>query len=84
SSPIASFQILAQVATLEQLYEDKMACLTGREKPKDLFDLWYLSQKLSQPMPPVKSRLPVKRIRQELRKYLPRSFWKVIEELHVP
>lgn len=83
SSPSAPFQVLAQVATLEQLYEDKRACLTGREKPQDLFDLWYLSQKLSKTMPPVMSPLPAKRIRQELRKYLPRSYWRVIEELHV-
>ena len=39
SSPATVIQVMGQVATLEQLYKDKLACLKGRAKPKDLFDL---------------------------------------------
>jgi predicted nucleotidyltransferase component of viral defense system len=72
---------LGLVATLEQLYEDKLSCLKDRAKPKDLFDLWYISQKLSRPYIPEKSPLRKTEIVRELRKYLPKNFWPAIEKL---
>jgi predicted nucleotidyltransferase component of viral defense system len=44
-SSVTTVQVLGQVGTLEQIYQDKLACLRGRAKAKDLFDLWYISQK---------------------------------------
>jgi predicted nucleotidyltransferase component of viral defense system len=80
-SPTTAIQVLGQVATLEQIYKDKLACLEGRTKPKDLFDLWYASQKLNIPYAPTKKNLKRKEIIQELRKYLPTDFWQAIEGL---
>jgi predicted nucleotidyltransferase component of viral defense system len=81
TSPVTTVMTLGQVATLEQLYEDKLSCLKGRAKPKDLFDLWYISQKLSRPYSPGKSPIRKTEIVRELRKYLPKNFWPAIEEL---
>jgi predicted nucleotidyltransferase component of viral defense system len=81
TSPVTTVVALGQIATLEQLYKDKLSCLQDRAKPKDLFDLWYISQKLSRPYSPGKSPLRKTEIVRELRKYLPKNFWPAIEEL---
>ena len=52
SSPVSTVQVLGRVGVLEQIYQDKISCLKDRAKPKDLFDLWYISQKLKVPYPP--------------------------------
>ena len=80
SSPVAVIQVMGQVATLEQIYKDKLACLKERAKPKDFFDLWYISQKLNIPYTPKKFSSKKEFVR-DLRKYLPQDFWPVIESL---
>ena len=80
SSPASIIQILGQVATLNQLYKDKLSCLKGRGKPKDFFDLWYICEKLKIPYAP--KRLSSKKdFVRDLRKYLPRDFWSIVEDL---
>jgi predicted nucleotidyltransferase component of viral defense system len=80
SSPATVIQVMGQVATLEQIYKDKLACLEGRAKPKDLFDLWYVSEKLKIPYTPKKISSKKEFVR-DLRKYLPKDFWPAIERL---
>lgn len=81
TSPTTPLQVLGNVATLEQLYRDKLSCLEGRSAPKDLFDAWYVSQKLKIPYQPPEIDLPRKTMVRELRKYLPTDYHAVIEEL---
>lgn len=81
SSPSTVIQVIGQVATLEQIYRDKLACLKGRAKPKDLFDLWYVSEKLKIPYTPKKISSKKKEVVRDLRKYLPKDFWPAIEGL---
>jgi len=81
NSPVTVVQVLGQVSTLEQLYQDKLSCLKGRAKPKDLFDLWYVSEKLGLPFAPPKVSLKKRDLTRELRKYLPRDYWPAIEGL---
>jgi len=81
SSPTTVIQVMGQMATLEQIYKDKLACLKGRAKPKDLFDLWYISQKLNIPYTPHKFSLNKREVVRNLRKYLPSDFWPAIEGL---
>jgi len=81
SSPSTVIQVIGQVATLEQIYRDKLACLKGRAKPKDLFDLWYVSEKLKIPYTPKKISLKKKEVVRDLCKYLPKDFWPAIEGL---
>jgi predicted nucleotidyltransferase component of viral defense system len=80
NSPATVIQVMGQVATLEQIYKDKLSCLKGRAKPKDLFDLWYISEKLKIPYTPKKFSSKKEFIR-DLRKYLPKDFWPAIEGL---
>jgi len=81
SSPASALQFLGRVSTLEQLYKDKRMCVKERAKPKDVFDLWYISQKLNKTYKPETVAIPKKEIVRELRKYLPKDFWPAIEKL---
>jgi predicted nucleotidyltransferase component of viral defense system len=81
SSSVSAIQCLGRVATLEQLYKDKLTCVKDRAKPKDIFDLWYICQKLKKQYKPQIVTLPKKELIRELRKYLPKDFWPVIDKL---
>ena len=81
TTPISTVQFLGRVATLEQLYKDKLACIKGRAKPKDIFDLWYISQKLNKVYRPETILIPKRELVRELRRYLPKDFWPVIDKL---
>lgn len=81
SSPVSTVQCLGRVATLAQLYKDKLACLKDRAKSKDVFDMWYICQKLRRPYEPQDISTPAKELVRDLRKYLPKDFWPVIDKL---
>lgn len=48
-SPFNNVEVVAKVFTLEAILKDKMEILTteARRQPRDLFDAWYISQKLN-------------------------------------
>jgi predicted nucleotidyltransferase component of viral defense system len=81
SSPVSTVQALGQVGVLEQIYRDKVSCLKDRAKPKDLFDFWYISQKLKILYTPPSTTLKKKDLIRDLRKYLPKDFWPAVQEL---
>ncbi len=81
SSPISTVQCLGRVATLEQLYKDKLTCLKDRAKPKDVFDMWYICQKLKKVYEPGTISIPKRELVRDLRKYLPKDFWPIIDRL---
>jgi len=80
TSPVTPVSVLARVATLERLWGDKEAALANRRQPRDLYDLWFIAQKLRREFAPDLRGLDRRVIRRELRKYLPRSHWQVIEQ----
>jgi predicted nucleotidyltransferase component of viral defense system len=80
TSPVTPLSVLAQVATLERMWTDKEAALSARHEPRDLYDLWFIAQKLRRPFTPDLSGLDRQALRRELRKYLPMSQWEVIEQ----
>jgi len=80
TSPVTPVSVLAQVATLERMWADKQTALATRHQPRDLYDLWFIAQKLRCPFTPDLSSFNRKAIRRDLRKYLPRSHWQVIEQ----
>ncbi|MDI6766486.1 MAG: nucleotidyl transferase AbiEii/AbiGii toxin family protein [Bacteroidota bacterium] len=81
SSPASNLQVLLPVAGLESIWNDKIAALCNRKEPRDLFDLWYLSQKLIRPLPDDLPKLPGRRLRLVLGKYLPANYLRLIDEL---
>lgn len=81
SSETTSFEVLLKTFSLEQLLREKKRVLEERGEPRDLFDLWYLGQKLKRPLdlPPLKIKKG--QLKRELRKFLPRDYWPAVEEL---
>jgi predicted nucleotidyltransferase component of viral defense system len=80
TSPTSVIQVMGQVASLEQIYKDKLTCLKGRAKPKDFFDLWHISEKLKIPYT-LREIASKKDFIRDLRKYLPKDFWPAVEGL---
>lgn len=48
-SPTVNFQVLFLVLNLETIKTLKTKTLKERKEPRDLFDLWFVSQKLKIP-----------------------------------
>ena len=80
TSPVTPVSVLAEVATLERMWSDKQAALAGRRQPRDLYDLWFIAQKLHLPFDADLSGFDRQSIARELRKYLPKSQWPVIDQ----
>lgn len=81
SSPVTNVQVLFSVASLETIWDEKLIALADRREPRDLFDLWYLGQKLQRPLPADLPPIPVRILKRTLNKYLPPKFYPVVEEL---
>ena len=80
SSEVTNLTVLARVATLEKALKDKQAAFAARRQPRDLFDLWFISQKLGLPFQADLTGFDPRIVRRELRKYLPRTHWSVIDQ----
>jgi predicted nucleotidyltransferase component of viral defense system len=80
TSPVTPVSVLAHVATLERLWADKHVAFADRREPRDLYDLWFLAQKLRREFAADLRGLDARVVRRELRKYLPRAHWPVIEQ----
>ena len=80
SSEVTNLTVLARVATLEPALEDKKAAFAARRQPRDLFDIWFISQKLGRPFQADHTGIDPRVVRRELRKYLPRTHWSVIDQ----
>jgi len=81
ASPCSPLRVLARVATPEAIWQEKLAALESRREPRDLFDLWFLGQELGRNLPSDAPKIDVRVLRRDLRKYLPRRFYPVVEEL---
>lgn len=80
SSEVTNVTVLARVATIERMEKDKRKALESRRQPRDLYDLWFISQKLGREFEPDLKGLPPAVLRRELRKYLPRGHWRIVDE----
>ncbi len=80
SSEVTNLTVLVRVVTLERAREDKRAAFAARRQPRDLYDLWFISQKLGLPFQADLVGSDPRIVRRELRKYLPRAHWSVIDQ----
>jgi predicted nucleotidyltransferase component of viral defense system len=81
TSPCSPITVLASVAGMESIWGDKLQAICTRNSPRDLFDLWYLSQKLGRVLPESLPRIDRRILRRDLRTYLPAAYYPVVEEL---
>ena len=80
SSEVTNLTVLVRLVTLERALEDKKAAFAARRQPRDLYDLWFISQKLGLPFQADLAGSDPRIVRRELRKYLPRTHWSVIDQ----
>ena len=80
TSAVSNLSVLAQIATLERLWQDKCAAFADRKEPRDLYDLWFIAQKLKREFDVDWSGVNRQAVKRELRKYLPQTHWGVIDQ----
>jgi predicted nucleotidyltransferase component of viral defense system len=80
-SPVSNIAVMVQAFTLEQILADKLRVIKERKMPRDIFDIWFICQKIKAPFNLKELDYPKGKIRSELRKFLPRKFYPVVEEL---
>lgn len=81
TSQVSNIEALGNVMKPETIYKEKLQALTTRNAPRDLFDIWYLSNLFKKPYNPPKKKFEKKMLIRDLRKYLPKNYRKVIETL---
>jgi len=69
SSKVTNLTILAQVTTLEQIEQEKLTINPARVR--DIFDLWFIGQKLGKPTSMNFKNWDMQIVRRELHKFLP-------------
>ena len=79
NSAMSIFQPYLKVSTLERIYQDKLKAVKTRKKPRDWFDLWFLSQKLNKPFDK-KIRLSKRLMEDRVRFLLPQSKRLILKE----
>lgn len=81
-SPFNNLEVVGRVYTLESILQDKIRIMENRERrePRDLFDAWYISQKLGRSLT-IKDeyKYEVKELMDSLNHFLPKNQRKVIE-----
>ena len=82
-SRVSNVEALGNVMTIERVYEEKLDALKTRSAPRDLFDVWYLSNILKIPYKAREVNFDKKTLVRDLRKYLPKSYWRVLDTLTV-
>jgi len=80
-SPVAPFEVLFNVQTLESILDDKLKSLSQRSEPRDLFDIWYISKRIDEPVPKIEQKVDTKRVGQTLNKYLPEQWKFMLDEI---
>ena len=80
-SSTTNISVMARVFTLERMLKDKLKTIKKRKMPRDIFDIWFICQKINKPFNLKNFGYPRGKLRQELRKFLPRKFYPVAEDL---
>lgn len=80
-SPVTNISVMVKVFSLERMLKDKLRTIKERKMPRDVFDIWFICQKINKPFPLKDFGYPEGKLRQELRKFLPRKFYPVVEDL---
>jgi len=78
TSKITNLTVLAQVASLERIEKEKLTIQPPRTR--DIFDLWFIAQKLVKPVSMDFGNMDKKAIRHDLFKFLPEKNKGLIEQ----
>lgn len=77
NSLVTPLTVIAQVATLEKIKKEKLAIIPHRIR--DIFDLWFIGQKLRKNTPMDFKGFSNREVLAQLHKYLSQKDWRLIE-----
>jgi predicted nucleotidyltransferase component of viral defense system len=83
-SPVSIAEPLLLVPVLAELKRLKEDALLRRKKARDVFDLWYISQIMREDFSPPKTKqnFREREFKNELKVFLPRKFYLIINQLY--
>lgn len=74
-----NLNVTGNVYTLREIQKDKVRLLKERREPRDLFDLWYISQKLGQEFSPEnKNKYSKKEVEDKLNPFVPKNYKNIL------
>jgi predicted nucleotidyltransferase component of viral defense system len=82
SSSVYPLKVLFQVMDTGYMFHEKIRTFKERKEPRDLFDIWFLSEKLKMEIPVDEiPEIEARKLKQVLRKYLPTNWYRAIDEI---
>lgn len=83
-SPVSFLEPLLLAPSLEKLKELKLAAWRGRNKARDIFDLWYIASLLREPftLPAGHRKFSKREFKNELQVFLPKKYYPVIDDIY--
>lgn len=79
-SDITPLTVLATVASLQKILEEKEDAFKNRKASRDVFDFWYINQLLKRKVKISLGRYNKEQAKSELHRLLPRHFWRVVDQ----
>jgi len=82
-SPTSIYQPLLLVPSIEAMKQLKILTIKNRKKARDVFDLWYIFQKMREPFK-ISNKIAYKKreFKNELQIFLPKKYYPLIEQLY--
>lgn len=80
-SLVTNISVMMRLLTLKEMLQDKLQAIKARKMPRDIFDIWYICQRLNTPFNLRGFGYTKGKIRQELRKYLPKKYYPIVDDL---
>ncbi|MBU2564091.1 nucleotidyl transferase AbiEii/AbiGii toxin family protein [Patescibacteria group bacterium] len=81
-SPTSILNPLLLVPTLQELEKLKQNALIERKKARDVYDLWFISQKLRKTFITPKIEFKEREFKNELQVFLPKNHYPIIKQLY--
>jgi len=86
TSPTAPYQVLMKVVKIDRILKEKKDAVSVRKQPRDIFDIWFISQKVNLPFENMLISNEFKDIDEKivgniLKKYLPKNWYIAIDEI---
>lgn len=78
-SEITPLTVLARVAMLERILQEKEDALKNRKAARDVFDYWYINQLLKKEVGSDFSGFDREQTKSELHRLLPRHYWRLVD-----
>ncbi|MBU4443795.1 nucleotidyl transferase AbiEii/AbiGii toxin family protein [bacterium] len=86
TSPTSPYQVLMKVVKIDSILKEKKDAVSARKQPRDIFDIWFISQKVNLPFENMVISNEFKDVNEKiveniLKKYLPKNWYIAIDEI---